>query len=537
MRKLLSKGPNYREPRSINFKKCKDEIRKALDEFINKYKEKYKLNASELTDWRTTVMNAVEEKITHLRSFVKPETTKPVLRNEASISCLEKLQQQFVLVPVDKAANNIAFICKAYYIRRILDEVGVLDLPSNTYKICNKNIDKVIADNIQICDKFGLKVEEGYDTLPIIYWMPKMHKNPSGARFIVASSKCSTKPLSKNISYIFKLIFDQVQNFHLKTKFYANINCFWVVKNSFPVIEKLDKINKRKGAKCVSTYDFSTLYTKIKHSSLIDKLNEIVDFAFLGGNRESICIRNKEAFWSSYSNNTFTKENIKLAIKHLIMECYFTVGNDVFIQTIGIPMGIDPAPFWANLYLYKFEYQFMKNLITSDNIRSRKFHGCFRFIDDLISLNDGDEFKKSINEIYPDELELKCEHDGKDGHATFLELDIQISDEMFVYKLFDKRDEFPFSVVRMPDNCSNIPSYIFYGTILSEIIRIARSTLHLDDLIPRLGTFFKRMLNQGADRQKILHQCKKALKKHTQSFEKITSRFEHIIEKIILVLG
>ena len=219
------------------------------------------------------------------------------------------------------------------------------------------------------------------------------------------------------------------------------------------------------------------------------------------------------------------------------MECYFTVGNDVFIQTIGIPMGIDPAPFWANLYLYKFEYQFMKNLITSDNIRSRKFHGCFRFIDDLISLNDGDEFKKSINEIYPDELELKCEHDGKDGHATFLELDIQISDEMFVYKLFDKRDEFPFSVVRMPDNCSNIPSYIFYGTILSEIIRIARSTLHLDDLIPRLGTFFKRMLNQGADRQKILHQCKKALKKHTQSFEKITSRFEHIIEKIILVLG
>ena len=124
-------------------------------------------------------------------------------------------------------------------------------------------------------------------------------------------------------------------------------------------------------------------------------------------------------------------------------------------------MGIDPAPFWANLYLYKFEYQFMKNLITSDNIRSRKFHGCFRFIDDLICLNDGDEFKKSINEIYPDELELKCEHDGKDGHATFLELDIQISDEMFVYKLFDKRDEFPFSVVRMPDNNSNIPSCIF----------------------------------------------------------------------------
>ena len=112
--------------------------------------------------------------------------------------------------------------------------------------------------------------------------MPKMHKNPSGARFIVASSTCSTKPLSKNISYIFKLIFEQVQNFHLKSKFYGNINCFWVVKNSFPLIEKLDKINKRKGAICISTYDFSTLYTKIEHSSLIEVLNNLVDFAFKG---------------------------------------------------------------------------------------------------------------------------------------------------------------------------------------------------------------------------------------------------------------
>ena len=126
-----------------------------------------------------------------------------------------------------------------------------------------------------------------------------MHKNPSGARFIVASSKCSTKPLSKNISYILKLIFEQVQNFHLKSKFYANINCFWIVKNSFPVIEKLDKINKRNGAKCISTYDFSTLYTKIEHSSLIEVLNSLVDFVFKGGIRESIRIEGKNAFWSS----------------------------------------------------------------------------------------------------------------------------------------------------------------------------------------------------------------------------------------------
>ena len=263
LRKLLYKGPHFREPKSINYNKCKNEIIKSLDDFINFLIERYKLDIQDLNDWRNAVITAVENKIYQLKFFVKPKATKPVQKNDSSLSCLENLKQQFVLVPIDKAANNIAFICKAFYIKRILDEVGVTDLPSNTYKICNKDVQNVIDNNIQICDKFGLKVEEGYETLPIIYWMPKMHKNPSGARFIVASSKCSTKPLSKTISYIFKLIFEQIQNFNLKSKFYSNINCFWVVKNSFPVIEKLNKINKRKGAKCISTFDFSTLYTKI----------------------------------------------------------------------------------------------------------------------------------------------------------------------------------------------------------------------------------------------------------------------------------
>ena len=222
-----------------------------------------------------------------------------------------------------------------------------------------------------------------------------------------------------------------------------------------------------------------------------------------------------------------------MAIRYFIREYYFTVGAKVFIQTIGIPMGIDPAPFWANLYLYKFENNFMVNLRKSDITKSRKFHGCARFIDDLVCLNDGGEFNDSYKEIYPDELELKCEHHEREKHATFLDLDIKISGDKFIYKMFDKRDEFSFSVVRMPYIDSNIPSYIFYGTIMSEIIRIARSTLLLDDLIPRLGALFKRMLKQGADSWKILHQCKKAMDKHSQSFVKFASRSDIIIEKLL----
>jgi hypothetical protein len=60
----------------------------------------------------------------------------------------------------------------------------------------------------------------------------------------------------------------------------------------------------------------------------------------LRGIRESILIEVKNVFWSSHNDNIFNKESIKSAIRHFIRECYFTVRNKVFTQTIGILMGI-----------------------------------------------------------------------------------------------------------------------------------------------------------------------------------------------------
>ena len=94
-------------------------------------------------------------------------------------------------------------------------------------------------------------------------------------------------------------------------------------------------------------------------------------------------------------------------------------------------------------------------------------------------------------EIYPDELELKVEHSG--SHASFLNLDISIKDGIFIYKLFDKRDAFPFSIVRMPHKDSNMPESIFYSSFVGELLRIARSTLLFVDLKSKTDIFIQRM--------------------------------------------
>ena len=100
----------------------------------------------------------------------------------------------------------------------------------------------------------------------------------------------------------------------------------------------------------------------------------------------------------------------------------------------------------------------------SDKGRAVKFRNASRFIDDECNLNDGGEFGRSFRQIYPPELHLKCEHEG--SHATFLDLDISIVNGKFVYKLFDKRNAFPFFIVRMPDYSGNIPAHVFYGSVI-----------------------------------------------------------------------
>ena len=360
-----------------------------------------------------------------------------------------------------------------------------------------------------------------------------MHYMPSRARFIVSSAKCSTKPLSHAVSNIFKCFCNQIRSFHNKSKFYKNYNRFWVIDNTKPFIDRLNVINTRKRAKEISTFDFSTLYTKLPHNDLTRVLNSIIDFCFDGGNRNYLGFSKFSTFWCKKPSGKqyFSKSKLKALVKHLITNTFFEVGNLLLHQSIGIPMGIDPAPFWANLYLYFYENDFVTKLISTDKIRARKFSHAFRFIDDQSNLNDSSEFAKSYSEIYPPELQLKCEHQGI--HATFLDLEISVVNNIFVYKLFDKRDDFPFSIVRMPDLSGNIPSYVFYGSIMSEFLRIARCTLLLSDFVPRASALYQRMIGQGGSSNMVSRQIQKAMSRYPEPFRKYNTPANLIMNKII----
>ena len=118
-----------------------------------------------------------------------------------------------------------------------------------------------------------------------------MCKIPSGARFIIAGKKGSDKQLTKHVTSAFKLFFSQRDAYHIKIYYYfSGANTFWAIQGKSLLLECINKINKRKSGKQISTFNFSTLYTKKPHDKLHDILYKVVDFVFKGGTRDSITI-------------------------------------------------------------------------------------------------------------------------------------------------------------------------------------------------------------------------------------------------------
>ena len=74
----------------------------------------------------------------------------------------------------------------------------------------------------------------------------------------------------------------------------------------------------------------------------------------------------------------------------------------------------------------------------------------------------------------------------------------------------------------MPDLSGNIPLHVFYGSVMSEFLRIARSTLLYTDFLPVASKLLNRMINQGGSKVRILRQISKAQSRHPGPFVKFS---------------
>ena len=130
LRQLFQFGPKYREPpkenRNFNFK---------------------------------LIMDAAEAHISRLRSSHTVINTTSDFDDPSVWECLDALHDKYVVVPADKASNNIIFVCKQYYIQCLKNELQINsdDESNTTYSLSTLSEEEILQNHATVLSEFGIK--------------------------------------------------------------------------------------------------------------------------------------------------------------------------------------------------------------------------------------------------------------------------------------------------------------------------------------------------------------------------------------------
>ena len=90
-----------------------------------------------------------------------------------------------------------------------------------------------------------------------------------------------------------------------------------------------------------------------------------------------------------------------------------------------------------------------------------------------------------VCQIYPTELQLN-KANSSDTDATFLDLDLSITNGIVSSKIYDKRDDFNFEIVNFSFLDGDVPRSPSYCVYISQLICFERVCSYVDDFNSRI---------------------------------------------------
>ena len=156
----------------------------------------------------------------------------------------------------------------------------------------------------------------------------------------------------------------------------------------------------------IKTFDFSTLYTTIPHSKLKDNLRDMVQLCFYKNNSQRryeylVLRRDKSYLVKSHSGSikkrfseTYIIKMLNFFIDNIFVgwwTCFSTDSRHIYII----------SPHLADLFLYSYEGDFIQGILKKNEMKlARSFNFTFRYIDDILSLNNC-KYAEFVHSIYP----------------------------------------------------------------------------------------------------------------------------------------
>ncbi len=411
---------------------------------------------------------------------------------------LRTLQCHFSFLRIDKATCNIAMVCNRWIIGNIVRFVSDNSHYDRIFvhtdwmiNVLNARVSALIRPN------HDLSVQQ---RLPYFYVVPKMHKTPIKARPIVAALDCVCSCSQRVLSVILRLVLDTLKHFHMFEFEQTGIRKFWLVENSLDfVLTRPDEILH------IFSSDVDSMYHNLDQDFIYHAVLEEVRFAMIHisqVDRVYVSLGNSNnqddfASWSDHDvplplSTFYTLDMISKLLSHILTDSFFTVGDAVFRQTCGLPMGGSSSPHLANIALHHLEKEFVEH-----NSTSSFQHNVYRFMDDFAICNDH-EFANYFHIIYPAYSgvsivvnEIPHKH-GILTHAHFLDMYIFVLEhslEVFI-TLYDKRTSFPFDIHKFPHASSNACSQQIHNIFFGEVIRLYRINTHLHLFLQNVASLF-----------------------------------------------
>ena len=439
---------------------------------------------------------------------------------------------------LDKASNNICFICIKHIRLLALERLSYQDFypckDGQTWSLPTHILDRVAKEIHEIIPQLQISSM----ALPYLMATYKLHKGKY--RWLTNAFQTVFSNLAHMLTIATMAVLDQVRVWAMSTMsgyksfLRCNTSIFWLVNSSIEVALNLpEKIYDVFVADVTRCYETIPLHGP---DNLVEAITHIIRIGFKQARAAHACSspciwirvdhegKAARATWGttcpSYGN-WFSLTEEKLCELHawLMRNCYIALGDRVWLQQAGIPMGFSCSPLWCNTYLLYYEIGFIQRLAKLGRTDLlQRFQYAYRYIDDLCWLNTVNpmEFLSPQQErlptnpywIYPlHVLEIKCEvvkyselNPMKGILANFMNLEIRVSEKdpkAYSIRKFDKRRSLPFPYTQYIKFHSNRPIKQSYSIAVSQTVPILYVSSSIEAATEEIQLLVNTLVNNG----------------------------------------
>jgi hypothetical protein len=508
----LNRGSNYREPmqHSMDSNLTISNIESALDDWLQRT-ESSGLLIPRITfnNWKTAILADTRKRCAYItRNHTQKELNvllnpSPGNLNYAKTKTeIERLTKDFCFFPADKSRGNLLAICNVYYKMRTASM-----LCSNPhYQIQPNTI--IRHDIIQSqLNFFSTKLDLRHimlisRTIASFYILLKPQKDPIGARPVCAAHDCISSIPHRIIVRALRCIKSTLRAHDNEIHKNGGPRTNWVIESALEFI-----IQSPHTLIYAVTADVNDMYHELNQDFLISAVTHQAHRActIRGCNSFAITVTNtkygNKNDYGTWANdptpNTdkrmiiYTIDTILELIKFTLKNCFLHLGDEIFRQKTGIPMGAHSSGDIADIATYSLERDY-----TLRNPNSPAQFCMWRQIDDVLGLNLPN-LPLLLAVIYP----KKYGYTFKITHSTatasspininFLDVTIFSDASSRLHtKLYDKRSSFSFEIQKFPDIYSCVSLKQTLSTFYGELVRYYNIHSRLDDYTTSLIQLF-----------------------------------------------